>query len=73
MATLAAAGAGIAVLPVLVGDRTVSLRRLTTPVPGPERALWLAAHRHSRSIPRVKATIAFLKEALRKMGPALAG
>lgn len=73
MATLAAAGAGIAMLPVLVGDRTVSLRRLATPEPGPERALWLAAHRHSRSIPRVRATIAFLKEAFHKMGPALAG
>jgi DNA-binding transcriptional LysR family regulator len=73
MATLAAAGAGIAMLPVLVGDRTVTLRRLATPIPGPERALWLAAHRHSRSIPRVKATMLFLKEALRKIGPALAG
>lgn len=73
MATLAAAGTGMAVLPTYVGDRTPSLRRLSSPVPGPERRLWLAAHRESRTIPRVKAAVAYVRDALRKMGPALRG
>jgi DNA-binding transcriptional LysR family regulator len=73
MATLAAAGAGIACLPLVLGDRTPSLRRLRTPIPGPERKLWLALHRESRGIPRVKQTASYLRDALRRLQPALAG
>ena len=44
MTALAAAGVGLACLPRAVGDGTPSLRRLPTPIPGPERRLWVAAH-----------------------------
>ncbi len=66
MATLAAAGVGIACLPLAIGADTPSLRLLPTPVPGPRRTLWLAIHRGSRSIPRVRHTTAYLRDELRK-------
>lgn len=72
MATLAAAGVGMACLPQFVGDSTPSLRLLSTPVPAPERQLWIAAHRDTRSVPRIKSTLAFLKDAIRHLRPALA-
>jgi DNA-binding transcriptional LysR family regulator len=71
MATLAAAGVGMAFLPQVLGDATASLRFLPTPLPPPERRLWLATHRDTRAIPRVKVTAAFLRDAIRRMGPAL--
>jgi DNA-binding transcriptional LysR family regulator len=71
MATLAAAGVGMACLPSYVGDAKPSLRLLASPVPGPRRALWLAAHRDVRAIPRVKSTLAFLRDGIRRLRPAL--
>ena len=67
MATLAAAGVGLACLPRLVGDRISCLRLLRTPTPGPERALWMGVHRDTRRVPRVRATAAFLSDALAKL------
>jgi DNA-binding transcriptional LysR family regulator len=64
MATLAKAGVGMACLPRLVGDRTPGLRLLRTPSPAPERALWLGVHRDARKVPRIRATAAFLAQAL---------
>jgi DNA-binding transcriptional LysR family regulator len=64
MATLASAGAGMACLPRLVGDRTAGLRLLRTPSAAPERALWLGVHRDARKVPRIRATAAFLAQAL---------
>jgi DNA-binding transcriptional LysR family regulator len=63
MATLAAAGIGIACLPCFVGDRTPGLRRLRPPTAAPERALWLGMHRDTRNVPRIRATAAFLSVA----------
>lgn len=71
MASLASASVGMACLPRFVGDAASSLRLLPTPVPGPERQLWIAAHRDTRSVPRIKSTLAFLKDALRHLRPAL--
>lgn len=71
MARMAAAGIGMACLPRFLGDATPNLRLLATPSPGPQRELWLGCHRDVRSIPRVRACIAFLSEGLGRLGAAL--
>lgn len=71
MATMAAAGIGIACLPRLVGDATKGLRPLATPTPGPRRLLWVGAHRGTRTVPRVKATLAFIVAVFHRLRPAL--
>lgn len=71
MASLAAAGVGLACLPRFVGDATPGLRLLATPGPAPVRPLYLACHRSGRSIPRVRATMAFLREGFARLRPAL--
>lgn len=55
MAAMAAAGAGIAFLPRVVGDATAGLRPIPTPKPLPPRTLWLGMHPDARTIPRVRA------------------
>jgi DNA-binding transcriptional LysR family regulator len=67
MATLAAAGLGLACLPRIVGDATTGLRLLPTPVPPPTRSLWLGVHRDMRTIPRVRATITALVGAVQHL------
>jgi DNA-binding transcriptional LysR family regulator len=57
MAMLAAAGAGLACLPRVLGDALPALRRVATDVALPVRALWLGVHREMRDAPRVRATI----------------
>jgi DNA-binding transcriptional LysR family regulator len=71
MAKLAAAGVGLTCLPRFMGDATRGLRLLKPPAPAPERHLWLGVHRDTRSVPRVKASIAFLTGALNHLRPAL--
>lgn len=71
MATMAAAGVGLAVLPCFLGNSIPTLRLLCTPTPGPERQLWLAAHRDTRAIPRVARTFEFLRERIRRLRPLL--
>ncbi|HEY4160096.1 MAG TPA: LysR substrate-binding domain-containing protein, partial [Polyangiaceae bacterium] len=72
MATLAAAGSGIACLPCFVGDGTPGLRQLRPPIAAPERTLWLGMHRDTRNVPRIRATAVFLSEALARLAKALA-
>ncbi|HEX6242489.1 MAG TPA: LysR family transcriptional regulator [Polyangiales bacterium] len=72
MATLAAAGLGLACLPQYMGDAAPSLRRLDAP-DEPERSLFVAMHLDGRRVPRVRATAAYLKERLRRLQPALCG
>ena len=71
MATMAQSGVGMACLPRFVGDATPGLRLLRTPSPGPERELFLGAHREARTTPRVRASIAFLTSAIERLKPAL--
>jgi DNA-binding transcriptional LysR family regulator len=71
MAKMAATGVGLACLPRFLGDATPSLRLLPTPVPAPERRLWLAFHGDVRAVPRVEATVAFLAEGVARLRAAL--
>lgn len=71
MATMAAAGMGLACLPRAIGDATPGLRLLPTPGPRPERKLWLGAHRKARTVPRVRATVDFVVAAFAQMRPRL--
>ena len=52
------AGGGLACLAVFRGDEAPRLQRLSAPTEAPCTDLWLAVHRDSRSLPRVRATIA---------------
>jgi DNA-binding transcriptional LysR family regulator len=72
MATMAAAGIGMACLPHILGDATAGLRRLATPTPAPERKLWMGVHRAARSTPRVRATCSFLTQSFSRLRSALA-
>src|SRR6478736_1733902 len=72
MATLASAGVGIACLPRLLGDRSASLRLLRPPGAAPARPLWLGVHRDTRSLPRIRAAIAFLTEVIERLRLSLA-
>jgi DNA-binding transcriptional LysR family regulator len=65
MATMAASGIGLACLPRLIGATVAELREVTTLPPLRPLALWLGAHRDARSIPRVRAVMSFLGDALR--------
>lgn len=67
MLTMAAAGIGLACLPRIMGDAHAGLRRIAVPRPPPERALWLGVHRDARTIPRVRAVIAFLTDEVRRL------
>ena len=71
MLRLAESGVGLACLPHFLGDASQGLRRLATPLPEPSRALWLGVHRETRGAPRVKATVAALREGLKRLAPAL--
>jgi DNA-binding transcriptional LysR family regulator len=71
MATLAAAGVGLACLPRFVGDASVGLTRVEPPTPQPVRTLWLGVHRDARRTPRIRVTLAFLAQTLGRLRRAL--
>lgn len=73
MLTMAAAGVGMACLPRFLGDAMPSLRKLETPLPEPQRKLFLGMHKSARGVPRVKASFSFLVESFRRLRPALSG
>ena len=56
-ARLCAGGAGLAVLPVPLGDSTPGIRRVALPSPPPGRDTWLGYHRDMRRLPRLRALI----------------
>jgi DNA-binding transcriptional LysR family regulator len=71
MMMLARAGVGLTCLPRFLGDAAPGLRLLQTPVPGPERKLWLGYHRDARGVPRVQAAARYLAENVARLRPAL--
>jgi len=73
MLTMTAAGVGMACLPRCLGDAMPSLRKLETPLPEPERKLFLGVHKDVRAVARVKASFAFLVESFERLRPALRG
>jgi DNA-binding transcriptional LysR family regulator len=56
-ARLCAGGAGMAVLPVPLGDSSPGIRRVALPSPPPGRDTWLGYHRDMRRLPRLRALI----------------
>jgi DNA-binding transcriptional LysR family regulator len=73
MARIAAAGGGITCLPRCMGDAIPGLRRIETPIPSPERQLWLGVHRSARTTPRIRVALGFITETLGRMKDALRG
>ncbi|OJY23032.1 MAG: LysR family transcriptional regulator [Myxococcales bacterium 68-20] len=71
MATVAAAGVGLACLPRVLGDSTPGLRLLTTPGVRPQRTLWLGVHRMARTTPRVRAAATAIATSLDRLRPLL--
>ncbi len=58
--------------PTLLGMELDScVRRLETPVPSPERSLWLGVHRSARTTPRIRVALGFLTETLGRLKTAL--
>ncbi|MDH6165010.1 DNA-binding transcriptional LysR family regulator [Variovorax boronicumulans] len=63
-ARLCAAGTGLAVLPVALGDQTPGLRRIDLGEAPPGRDVWLGYHRDLRRLARLRALIDCTIEAL---------
>lgn len=55
---MCAQGIGIAVLPQVVGNQMVGLRRLNLPAEPPKRDIWMGYHRDLRRLHRLRAFIA---------------
>ena len=70
---MALAGGGIGVLPCFLGDREPGLRRLTDPMAGAERGLWMAVHRDLRNVPRIRAVMDFLAREVKRHQRSLEG
>jgi DNA-binding transcriptional LysR family regulator len=51
----ARAGAGLTVLPILVGDAAAGLVRVPTPQAVPSRDIWMGVHEDLRRVPRIRA------------------
>lgn len=63
-----AAGAGVAVLPRCLGQKTPGLEEIVTPSPPPCRTVWLGVHRDVRQTPRVRALVEATAEGLKASG-----
>ncbi|WP_068004893.1 LysR family transcriptional regulator [Pseudovibrio axinellae] len=61
----AQAGAGVAVLPTIVGDKNPALSRVETDVPPPIRDLWIITYPDLRRSPLIRVTMDFLIECFR--------
>jgi DNA-binding transcriptional LysR family regulator len=60
----ALSGDGMACLPRFHADQMPALKRLEPPTPAPVADLWLATHKDSRNIRRIRAVIRFITDAL---------
>jgi len=72
LATLAAGGGGLALLPRLVGDSTAGLTRVAVSPMPPPRELWLGMRPDARAIPRVRAVAELVTAALESVAAKLA-
>lgn len=72
-AALAASGAGVAIVPCLVGDAESSLRRVPPGKTLPAQTIWVLTHPDLRRSARVRAVSTFLVEILRAALPRLEG
>ncbi len=61
----ACSNGGIALLPRFRADTEPALRRIGTPEPIPSSEIWLGVHRENRQIPRVRAVLDTIAEAVR--------
>ena len=66
-----ASGSGLAVLPRFRADAEPGLQWLASPVPVPTSGIWLGVHRDNRSIPRVRAVLDCIADAVRSRGASL--
>ncbi|CAJ0679654.1 LysR family transcriptional regulator [Ralstonia mannitolilytica] len=60
----AEAGHGMAALPRVLGDGRPGLARIPTPLPEPSQGVWLGVHAEMREVPRIRAFIDFMVQAL---------
>jgi DNA-binding transcriptional LysR family regulator len=73
MASLANAGAGLAILPCYLGDIAPGLRRICPPMKAFESDLWLLSHPEMRRVKRIKAVQDYLMEAIKEQADLLEG
>jgi DNA-binding transcriptional LysR family regulator len=64
LASAAAAGLGVCVLPCYLGDTMPGLERVRPPLPGAATDLWLLTHADLRKTARVRALVEFLSDGL---------
>lgn len=62
---VAACGGGLALLPRFRADAEPGLRRLETPMPIPPAEIWLGVQHENRQVPRVRAVLDCLADAVR--------
>lgn len=63
-----AGGAGVAVLPRCLGEKTPGILEIVTPSPPPSRSVWLGLHRDVRHTPRIRALADATADGLKKSG-----
>jgi DNA-binding transcriptional LysR family regulator len=69
----AESGAGLAVLPCLLGDASRALRRVGSPSEPVTHDLWLLVHRELRQVARIRVVHDFVARLVAEMGPQLEG
>jgi DNA-binding transcriptional LysR family regulator len=67
------AGAGLGILPCIVGDADPSLVRLTSPIEELEADYWLLVHPDMRAVPRVRRVVDWVRGVFKASRPALQG
>ena len=70
---MAATGLGVAILPCCLGDQEPRLRRVGTPNATLTTGTWVATHQDVANVPRVKAVMKHISDALSVRSPLLEG
>lgn len=61
------AGLGLALLPCMMADQEAGLVRLPMPEEPPAQDLWLVTHRDLANVPKVRVTLDFISDVVRRM------